>query len=187
MKLNTHLFAGMLITGMLLTATTPAFAAKDLGFYLGGQVNSTSIEDNIGKFDESAIGLGVYGGYNFNDSFGLETSIFATDSFVDEGDFRMAAMSISPVVRHAFTDSVTVYLKAGLVINTTYSDDDDNDESYKGTGWLFGAGVDVTLTESLALRVFYEINETEPESGELDKYYADISLVQYGLGLHYRF
>lgn len=187
MKLSTLLTMPLLTAAILLIAPTSAFAAKDLGFYLGGQANNTSIEDNIGTFDESAIGLGVYGGYNFNDSFGLEASIFATDSFVDEGDFRMAALSISPVVRHAFTDSVTVYLKAGLVINNTYSDDDDNDESYKGTGWLFGAGVDVTLTESLALRLFYEINETEPESGELDMYYADISLVQYGVGLHYRF
>lgn len=133
------------------------------------------------------MGLGVYGGYNFNDSFGIEASMFATDSFVDDMDFSMVAMSISPVVRHAFTDSITAFLKAGLVINRTYSNDDDIDESYQGTGWLFGGGLDVTITESLALRVFYEINETEPESGELDKYYADISLVQYGVGLHYRF
>ncbi|MBL4816964.1 MAG: porin family protein [Shewanella sp.] len=183
MKLHSLLTAGILMAA----ATTPAFAAKDLGFYLGGQVNNTAIEDNIGTFDESAIGFGVYGGYNFNDSFGIEASIFATDSFVDEMDFRMAAMTISPVVRHAFTDSVTAYLKAGLVVNRTYSDDDAIDESYQGTGWLFGAGVDVTLTQSLALRVFYEISETDPESDERDDYFADISLVQYGVGLHYRF
>ncbi|WP_077755439.1 porin family protein [Shewanella psychrophila] len=183
MKFNSLLTAGML----LVTVTTPAFAAKDLGFYLGGQVNNTAIEDNIGNFDESAVGLGVYGGYNFNDSFGIEASIFATDSFVDEMDFRMAAMTISPVIRHAFTDNITAYLKAGLVVNRTYSNDDDVDESYEGTGWLFGAGVDVTLTESLALRVFYEASETDPESDERDNYFADISLKQYGIGLHYRF
>ncbi|WP_065204475.1 porin family protein [Shewanella woodyi] len=182
MKLNS-----LLTAGILLAVSTPAFAAKDLGFYLGGQVNQTSLEDNIGVLDESAKGLGVYGGYNFNDSFGIEAGFFATDSFVDEVDVRMAAFSLSPVVRHAFTDSVTGYLKAGLVLNRIYSDDDEVDESYQGTGWLFGAGVDVTITESLALRVFYEINETEPENSELDNYYADISLVQYGIGLHYRF
>jgi opacity protein-like surface antigen len=182
MKLNS-----LLATVMLLAMATPAIAAKDLGFYLGAQVNNTSVEDNIGVFDESAKGLGVYGGYNFNDSFGLEASIFATDSFIDEMDFRMAAMTISPVVRHAFTDSVTGYLKVGLVLNRTYSNDDDVNENYQGTGWLFGAGVDVSLMESLALRVFYEISETEPEHSELNDYFADISLVQYGIGLHYRF
>lgn len=182
MKLNS-----LLTAGILLAATTPTFAADDLGFYLGGQVNNTAVEDNIGVFDESAMGLGVYGGYNFNDSFGIEASIFATDSFVDDMDFRMAAITISPVLRHAFTDSVTAYLKVGLVVNRTYSNDDDVDEDYRGTGWLFGAGVDVTLTESLALRVFYEMSETEPEHSELDNYFADISVVQYGVGLHYRF
>lgn len=182
MKLNS-----LLTAGMLLAATTPAFAAKDLGFYLGGQVNHTAVEDNIGIFDESAVGLGVYGGYNFNDSFGIEASIFATDSFVDEIDFRMAGITISPVLRHAITDSVTGYLKAGLVVNKTYSNDDDIDEDYRGTGWLFGAGVDVTLSEFLALRVSYEMSETEPENSELENYFADISAKQFGVGLHYRF
>ncbi len=157
MKLNS-----LLTAGILLAATTPTFAADDLGFYLGGQVNNTAVEDNIGTLDESAKGLGAYGGYNFNDSFGIEVSIFATDSFVDDVDFRMAAITISPVLRHAITDSVTAYLKAGLVVNKTYSNDDDIDESY-------------------------ETSETEPEHSELDNYYADISLVQYGIGLHYRF
>ncbi|WP_394148263.1 porin family protein [Shewanella atlantica] len=180
-------FNSLLTAAMLLAATTPALAADDLGFYLGGQVNHTSVEDNIGTLDESAIGGGVYGGYNFNDTFGIEASFFLTDSFIDEMDLRIAAVTLSPVIRHAFTDSVTGYLKAGLIVNKTYSNDDGVDEDYRGTGWLFGAGVDVTLTESLALRLSYEMSETDPEYSELEDYYADISLKQFGVGLHYRF
>lgn len=176
----------LLIAAMLLGAATPAFAAKDLGFYAGGYVANTNLDDKIGPFDESAWGLGAYGGYNFNPSFGLETSVFGTDSFVDGADLQVVGLTFAPIVRHAFTDAVTVYLKGGLVYQVITSDS-GYDDDYQGTGYLLGAGVDVTLTENMALRVFYEFSEIEPEHDELTNYFANTRMDHYGVGLHWRF
>ncbi|QSX40689.1 porin family protein [Shewanella cyperi] len=182
MKLNS-----LLVGSLLLSLTSPVFAAKDLGYYLGGQINHTSMTDRIGDFEESALGLGVYGGYNFNKSFGLEAGIHGTDSYIDEVDIRSAAITLAPTVRHAYSDVVTVYLKGGLLWEAIYSPDDSTTDDYRGIGWLLGTGVDMTLTESLALRLSYEYSETEPESKDYDNYFASTRVHQFGVGMHYRF
>lgn len=94
----------LLASALMLCAVSPVFAAKDLGFYAGGYVSNTNLDDKIGPFDESAWGLGAYGGYNFNDSFGLETSVFGTDSFIDGVDLQVVGLTFAPTVRHAFSE-----------------------------------------------------------------------------------
>ncbi|MBT1445258.1 outer membrane beta-barrel protein [Shewanella sp. JM162201] len=176
----------ILFAALLASVAAPTFAAKDLGFYAGGYVANTNLDDKIGDFNESAIGLGAYGGYNFNPSFGLEVSAFGTDSFIDEVDLQVAGFTFAPTVRHAFTDAVTVYLKGGVVYQVI-SSDAGLDDDYQGTGYLLGTGVDVTLTENLALRVFYEFSEIEPEHDEMTNYFANTRMDHYGVGLHWRF
>jgi outer membrane immunogenic protein len=177
--------AALLLPTALLLASPAALAAKDLGYYAGGQATHNALEDKIGDFDESAWGLGAYGGYNFTDSFGMELTLYGTDSFVDPGDLKVSALTLAPTLRHAYSDSVTAYIKAGLVYQVISSDYDLDD--YNGTGWLFGLGVDYSLSQSLALRVFFELSEISPESDALNNYFADTRIDQFGLGLHYRF
>ncbi|ABM01631.1 porin family protein [Shewanella amazonensis] len=176
----------LLASALMLCAVSPVFAAKDLGFYAGGYVSNTNLDDKIGPFDESAWGLGAYGGYNFNDSFGLETSVFGTDSFIDGVDLQVVGLTFAPTVRHAFSDTVTVYLKGGVVYQVIASDD-SLDDDYQGTGYLLGAGVDISFSSNLAMRVFYEFSEIEPEHDELNNYFANTRMDHYGVGLHWRF
>ena len=105
-----------------LMAATAAQADTQPGFYAGAGIGSTTIgDDDLDDtgFDDSDTGFKVFGGYTFNQNFGVEVSYFdfgegsaeAGNSSVSVGVTGLAA---SAVGRLPINDMFAVFGKLGF-------------------------------------------------------------------------
>lgn len=78
-----------------LAATQVSATTDTTGFYVGGALNRVTADAFDGS--ETGTGVGVYGGYNFNEWFGLEANLFATGDLGDKDvDISAGALSFTP-------------------------------------------------------------------------------------------
>ncbi|MCH1931129.1 porin family protein [Shewanella sp. A25] len=180
--------AVVLITAM---TTGQALAADTTGFYIGGSLNQTTLDDSYGSV--SGVGLGVYGGYNFNEWFGLESNLYGSGDLGENGyDMSAVVVNITPKFTLQLSDTVGVYAKIGLAsmaVNISgyeygYNYDYYYEDNNTGTGFTFGFGLNAAVTKHLNLRVSYDVT-----SGDVGYYYGDenTDIRQLALGLHYQF
>ena len=167
-----------LLSTLLLSATLGVAAfgaqAQDKGFYAGAGVGQSFVDE--GSYDDEDTAFSVFGGYQFNKYFGLETG------YVDFGkiesdtvgpDLEGDSAYLTAVGTLPITDKFSAYAKAGLhrwnldtelpgLVGT--SDDSGTDPTY-------GLGVQYRFTDRVALRGEYSRFEVE----DLD---ADLAQVQ---------
>ncbi|MCE9687983.1 porin family protein [Shewanella sp. AS16] len=159
------------------------------GFYVGGSLGQMQVELNHGDFDESGVGFGVYGGYHFNEWFGLESHLFVSGD-LDVGNVGVAAASwtFAPKLSYQINDTLSVYAKAGAALMAVVFDSAFSDQDFSGQGWTYGVGINAAVTEHLNLRLGYDIIKGDMDSKkgwrvkDLD---TEISAVT--AGLHYQF
>jgi outer membrane protein with beta-barrel domain len=110
------------IAAFALAASMAAQADTQPGFYAGAGLGTTKIGadelDNTG-FDDSDTGFKIFGGYDFNQNFGVEVSYFdlGEGSIEDAGDsasIGVSGLSASAVGRLPLSDMFSLYGKLGF-------------------------------------------------------------------------
>ncbi|QSX29912.1 porin family protein [Shewanella cyperi] len=167
-------------------ASTSALAETDkTGFYIGGAVNQVKLSvDN--DFSESGVGLGAYGGYNFNEWFGLESNLFASGDLGEDGvDIGAGAWTFTPKFTVQFNDMFSGFAKVGLASMAVVVDTDFGDDDFTGVGLTWGLGLNAAINEHLNIRLSYDRSSGDLDGDFADNLDADIS--QIALGVHYQF
>jgi len=173
---------------LAIFASSNALAANDhTGFYVGGSLGQLKVKADG---SESGVGFGAYGGYNFNEWFGLEANMFVSGDLGDGGtDVGAGTFAFTPKFTYQINDTFSVYGKVGIssmavVVRPDYL----RDEDFTGFGWAYGVGVNASMTENLNVRLGYDV-----VTGELDSEYSnggqniDTDISNFALGMHYQF
>ncbi|QDZ89378.1 porin family protein [Shewanella decolorationis] len=165
-----------------------ASAADTTGFYVGGALNRVTVD----AFDdsESGTGLGVYGGYNFNEWFGLEANLFATGDLGDKDvDISAGAFSFTPKFTMQINDMFSAYAKVGVASMAVKVEALGFDEDFTGFGWTYGVGVNAAVTEHLNVRLSYDVTtgDLDADHNYLNVKNIDTDIKQLAIGVHYQF
>ncbi|MCL1125926.1 outer membrane beta-barrel protein [Shewanella surugensis] len=189
---------------------------NDTGFYVGGDIGRTQLKFGS-LLDDSAASVGVYGGYNINEWFALESHAFVTGDYdlgykgsqivlfnqsatINKSELSAVAVAITPKVTWKINDIFSAYAKAGVsymqVSSEFYFSGSDLYGStvmeHDGWGYVFGTGVNATITPHLVIRLNYEFMSGDLESDDYlakasDLEEIDTDFSQFSLGLHYQF
>ncbi|QYJ79063.1 porin family protein [Shewanella acanthi] len=166
--------------------TTQVLAADSTGFYIGGALNQTTLDDSYDSI--SGTGLGLYGGYNFNSWFGLESNLFGSGDLGEQGfDISVAVFNVTPKFTWQVNETFGLYAKIGLASAAVNVSGYGIDEDFTGYGWTFGVGMNMAMTENLNLRLSYDVTEGELEADHYDFDDFDGEIQQLAIGLHYQF
>lgn len=167
-------------------ATQVSAATDTTGFYVGGALNRVTADAFDGS--ETGTGVGVYGGYNFNEWFGLEANLFATGDLGDRDvDIGAGALSFTPKFTAQINDIFSAYAKVGIASMALVIDDGSDDEDFTGFGWTYGVGVNAAVTEHLNIRVSYDVTTGDLEADRHNSIDIDTDIKQFAVGLHYQF
>lgn len=178
-----------------LIASTGAMAETDnTGFYVGVAINKVKASGD-GEGSSDGVGFGAYGGYNFNEWFGLEANLFASGDLGEDGvDVGAGALTFTPKFTYHFNDTFSAFAKVGVASMAVVVDYGSFDADYTGWGLTWGVGVNAALTEKLNLRLSYDETRGDLDedgfwfdndyyNGEID----NVKISQISLGLHYQF
>jgi opacity protein-like surface antigen len=200
-------FKHLVLTAAILTSATNSFAqnlpSPDTGWFVGGSISNAETKtkiDDAPPYKTSDIGFNIYGGYNFTELFGLESS-FVTANIQDSGqDASIDALSITPKLTFVINPTISLYLKAGLAFVVVTVDDDyydydddyyyyDDDDYWGGLGVMVGVGAQFSLTDHLKLRLSVDSTDAtlEHSTDYYDNYDIETTLTQTALSLHYQF
>lgn len=178
--------------------TTATDKAPVTGFYVGGDIGSTHLNldnvNNVNNVDEngSALSVGLYGGYHFNEWLGLEVHLYGSGDHSDIAsvDLYATVLSLTPTFTLHFDKTFSGYLKAGVSyidVDFQYDADvlDKMNTDLTGLGYVVGAGIDAAISKQLALRLAYEFTSGELEFNNTGNYKTNLS--QLSVGMHYLF
>ncbi len=180
-----------IVTASLLAvfaSSNVAAANEHTGFYVGGSLGQLKLKSEGSSID--GTGFGAYGGYNFNDWFGLEANMFLSGDLSEgDADFGAGTFALTPKFTYQINDTFAVYGKVGIAsMVAVASPANERDEDFTGFGWVYGVGVNASVTEHLNIRLGYDIVKGELDSEHYDgdkNIDADIS--NFALGMHYQF
>lgn len=207
--------SGMFGLMALAAATTSAVKADDAGWYLGGNIGQSNadidnqrITDNLldGGFsnfmienDERDTGYKLFGGYQFNRNFAIESGYFDLGEFsyhattmpagTLDGQMKLRGFNLDLLGFIPFSERFSAFGRVGA----NYAEAKDR---FSGAGSVnvlspraeerdthvkLGAGVQYAFTDALAMRVEterYRINDAVGNKGDIDTV---------SVGLLYRF
>lgn len=173
----------LLVGGALfaLFQATSASAAPDIqGYYIGGMGGYSELD--LGNFKESAASYGGYAGYSFGKDLAVESTFFTTANLADEGDVKARTITFAAKLNHFFSPAYSMFIKMGVATTEVSAGNDD----YSASGWMWGAGFNMAVTDSVNIRLGYETILTElahdSSDGVLD---SDLSTIY--LGINYQF
>ncbi|ACA86193.1 porin family protein [Shewanella woodyi] len=173
---------------LAIFASSNVAAANDhSGFYVGGSLGQLKVKT---EDSDNGLGFGAYGGYNFNDWFGLEANMYLSGDLGGNGyDLGAGTFAFTPKFTYQINDTFAVYGKVGIAsMAVVYRPDRGIDEDFTGFGWVYGVGVNASITENLNIRLGYDIVK-----GDLDSEYSfseqnvDTDISNFALGMHYQF
>ena len=162
---------------VLLFVSAPVSAKE--GFYLGVNTlfNDIGGEVNTGNTIATGYGAGLKGGYGFNRTIAVETAYWITDHDIAGGRMvRLKGYTADIKVSFQFTRShIEPYLLAGA---GNYHLD-----SWKGSGWNIGAGLDIYLFPKLSFNVGW--TKRMLELGNAPKVPGHVDSLDFGLAYHF--
>ncbi len=173
--------------------TNATLAETELtGLYLGAAINKVSVKTDSFKHDRTT-GFGMYGGYHFNDWFGLDGGYFTSGDFGEgNNDAYVRVLTLSPKFSYSFHDQFSVYFKMGLASMTAKEDiySSGYSGSYSGVGVHYGIGLNREIFDRVNIRVSYDVTNVDLDDSDYVKRYgssSDFEVKQIALGLHYQF
>lgn len=207
-----------LLMSCCLLASINSFAETNpgvdhTGWYVGGALgaNKSEFEVDDFSFSEDTFGHQVYGGYNFNQWFGIEASFFLSGDVSDNEsgvrDAYFSSLSIAPKVTIPISPQFSFFAKIGLTQLAyteeysrryyDYYDDDWYDYYDRRQSWTdqvtsYTAGVEWSITNHLKLRAMYDYVSGTIEEDDYDYYdfyldELDVTLKTFSIGAHYQF
>ncbi len=189
-------FIGTAVLAALISQ--PTFA-EGMG-YIGATIGSSSVDDSSGdldtalvatgfatastNLDDSDTGFKIFGGYLYNENWGVEVG------YMDLGEFGFSGATTGPVVNYSgnievdtwylagvlnlpVADTIAINARAGFAfwdasasvtagtggVSNTVSGSADDD----GTDAIIGVGVSFNVTDNMAIRVDYDRINTDDE------------------------
>jgi OOP family OmpA-OmpF porin len=164
----------------------PAFAADDQGFYAGagaGQLSvdfSGDIDGTLFSFDDGDTAFRIFGGWQFNENFGLEAGYVdggsASETFNIEGtdvDVDIDVTGIDLMLRgvlpvgesfFAFAQAGVIFWDADFQASALGVSESDSDS---GEDLIYGAGIGFNFSENAGVRaeyMIYDISDTDVDS-----------------------
>lgn len=144
-------------------ATAPVSTAGDLGFYAGlgaGSVKYDGACSGTTSCDDSDTGFKVFGGYNFNNMFGMELGWHdlggvSVSTAAGTGNADVRGVELSGVARFPVTNAFSVFAKAGAFrwdVNARGVSGSSN----TGTDWTWGVGLNYNFTRTMAGRLEWQ-------------------------------
>lgn len=173
----------LLVGGALFTLlqVTSVNAAPDIqGYYIGGMGGYSELD--LGDFKESATSYGGYAGYSFGKDLAVESTFFTTDNLTDEGDIKVKTATLAAKLNHFFSPVYSMFIKVGVATTEVSAVNDD----YSASGWMWGAGFNMAITDSVNIRLGYETILTELAHDTSDDV-LDSDLTNIYLGVNYQF
>lgn len=190
----------------LMAQTTTDYSE---GWYMGGNVGISTanidkdkITQNLTNYsysdDEQDLGYKLFGGYQFNKNFAIEGGYFnlgkfdyslSTPNGTLNGDIKVMGLNLDAVAILPITEDFSAFARIGAnyaqskdSFNTTGTISiSDNSPKENDLNYKFGAGLQYSLTEALALRLEaerYRINDAVGNDGDIDFF---------SIGLIYKF
>ncbi len=172
---STKLFpaAAVLVFGALVAASQ----ASAQGLYLGGSVGKSDVDESItsglitsGSVDGKDTGYKIFGGYQFNQNFGVEVgyvdlgkvtySGFSGASPVTNGKVDVSGLSISAVGTLQLNPSFGLFGKIGILDWKLKASDITGGVPFSdkatGSDVAFGFGVSYKITRNVSARAEWE-------------------------------
>ena len=171
--MNTKLFfIAVAASGAVGLGANAAMAADDdTGIYVGGAVGSVSINDS--DFDDDNTANQIFIGARLNEFIGLELSR------IDFGNYGSGSInastdgySLALAAYLPFTDTFTLYGKAGQFWWDTEVDVLGFEEAFDGSEPYLGAGLLFDITDNLKLDVSYQRLKVDLEEDEIGTFSA---------------
>lgn len=176
---------GLAVLGLAMLGTA-ANAAGGEGFYAGAGVGKASVKiDDIGfglQFDTTDTAFKIYGGYMFNEYFGLDAGFFDVGDQTEDFGFAaitvdMTGLSISLLGNLPLGENFALFGKVG-VTSTTGDVESQGFESEEASedSISYGFGAALSFGLPFELRAEYEVVEID-----------DVDLNYWTIGGLYRF
>jgi len=153
------------LTGLSLTTPAVVYAGTDSGFYIGGGIGSTSVDQS--NFDASDSSYKVFGGYNIGFiplvDFALEASYVdfgkpaTNNASIDMNGvdaFGLAGLSLGPF---------GLFVKAGVIDWDLDATNSGTSTGESGSDPAYGLGARFSLG-SIAIRVEYEVFDIDSDN-----------------------
>ncbi|MFT5705550.1 MAG: outer membrane immunogenic protein [Shewanella sp.] len=172
------LAGGVLFT--LLQATSASAAPDIQGYYIGGMGGYSEL--SLDEFTESAASYGGYAGYSFGKDLAVESTFFTTANLADEGDVTARTATFAAKLNHFFSPTYSMFIKVGVATTEVSAGVDD----YSASGWMWGAGFNMAITDNVNIRLGYEAILTELAHDSSDDV-LDSDLANLYLGVNYQF
>ena len=170
--------AVLLLSGLVAASQSLAQEKGEKGFYLGGSVGQSKIDSDIafpglissGTVDGKDTGFKVFGGYQFNQYFGLDLawvdlgeasyrgSFFGTP--VTGGTVKLSGLNFSAVGTIPLNPSFALFGKLGVFAWNAKSSDTTGGFSFsatdKGADLSVGLGASYNFTKNVGVRLEWE-------------------------------
>ena len=154
----------------------PALAADDQGFYAGAGVGQMSVDSDTDldgtplSFDDSDTAFRIFGGWQFNENFGLEAGYIdggsASETFniegtdvdvdIDVSGFDLMLRGVLPI-----GDSFFAFAQVGGIFwdadFAASADGETVSDSDSGEDLAYGAGIGFNFSENAGVRAEYMI------------------------------
>ncbi len=165
------MFNKIAIAATLAIASTAAMAADAPKFFVGAEYGTNKAKDS----SDRESGAGIFGGYQFNEHFGIEGGYrrVAKDSGVVEGDIAYTAhvdqLAVSAVGTIPLSNGFSVYGRLGMnrmTIDGNAGNASVKDHANRG---MYGVGVGYSFTPTVSARL------------ELQKPMSDITSLNAGV------
>lgn len=186
-----------LLAALLASAFAFSASAHAAGAYIGSNVGSVQHKLTIDgdSTKERKAGFKLYGGYSFNESFGVEAGYVhmgkVSDSETDGTDtvslsYRARAMYIAGTATLPLSQEFALFAKAGVTANrgkvTARFNSDSDSLKRSNTAAMFGFGAEYSFAKNMSVVAEYEnfgkiINEDE----------GSTKAQMVSLGLRYKF
>lgn len=164
-----------------------AFSETDkTGFFIGGQLGTTDINENSSRVDyeESGNNLGLILGYHFSDWFGLDTQV----NHSSHNSLVSTSLIVAPKFSYWASPKSSIYIKPGLNYTNLYNDDGPGFWDRKsGLGAAMGIGATYAITDSLHTRLAYDYTTIGLEDQDQEEADVDTKFQYISLGLYYQF
>lgn len=179
---------------LMLSSLFAASQASAQGFYIGGSVGKSDIDDEIaipalitsGSVDGTDTGFKIFGGYQFNQNFGVELAYVDLGKATYSGDFfgtpvaggkvELWGINISAVGTLPLNPSFAVFGKVGLFSWEAKASDVTGGVPFSakddGADISYGIGASYNFTKNFSARAEWEFFNTDA---------ADASLLSIGL------
>lgn len=183
------------VAAALALVATPVMA-QDSGFYAGVGVGQFGVEENNFEdtldFDENDTGFRVFGGWQFNQYFGIEAGYnagpepsgtigdIATDGIEADVSIELSGFDLYAVGTLPIGESFYAFAKAGMIawdadIDAVVREDDGDggvitttfSDDTSGEDFAYGAGFGFNISENAKVQIDYTIYDFNGTDGDV--------------------